>query len=176
MLYAAAKVETHLSAFAILSIYTNLPLPILRLTHHILHQLMTCSKLALPPETLAQIATDLDLVSLIHFSQTCRTWKQVCIDLQPVRDVVKRTLREWPTDTEQTAALAHLARRGTFAGESTFRYLLTYAGRSFLINWLELPLLPERIWREAFEARFVADVVHNARQDTSIPWRAKYWK
>ena len=130
----------------------------------------------LPAETLAQIATELDLVSLISVQQTCSCWRQVCRELQPIKAVVSRMLKERPASPEQLRALMTLARRGDLAGHATFKHILANAQRSFIINWLEVPLLPDRIWRDAFHDRFVTDVVHQASTDTSLPWRAKYWK
>lgn len=132
--------------------------------------------LSLPPETLASIATWLDLLSLISVSQSCRSWKRVCVDLEPAQTVVQRMLKAWPQDDRQTQALATLGRREGLAGEATFKRILTSTQRSFVINWLELPILPPRVWQNVFEARFAPDTVQRAKDDTSVTWRAKYWK
>jgi hypothetical protein len=56
-------------------------------------------------------------------------------------------------------------------------HLLPRSKRSFVLDQLELPLLSDRSWKDAYARRFPAEALERAeKSDQNLTWRALFWR
>ena len=150
----------------------------------------------LPPDVIAgEIAARLDLVSYLHLTQASSSIRAACLELQPATTIVKRMLDDEeeeeqghldPPDSASRAEWRTLAtwprRTGMLPSSSATatlyaHHLLPRSKRSFVLDHLELPLLSDRSWKEAYTRRFPAEAVERAENSNkNLTWRALFWR
>ena len=152
----------------------------------------------LPPDVIAgEIAARLDLVSYLHLTQASSSIRAACLELQPTTTIIKRMLddeeEQYEADSPDSASsasrraewrtLATWARRTAILPSSSAtailyaHHLLPRSKRSFVLDHLELPLLSNRSWKDAYARRFPAEAVERAENsDKNLTWRALFWR
>lgn len=129
-----------------------------------------------PPEIIDEIAIKLDLISFTHFAQTCARVRQACFGLQPVKTIISQMLQDWPTflTPQEEKALSTLARRHTLVVPDSFREMIIEGPRTFIVDWLELPIFTDSEWKQIFISRFSAAAYQRAIAIKTVPWRTLY--